>query len=108
MSDIRRPDALAPVDMVPLERALRPEIRENERVVQAVQYLNRTEFAANRQSSYLTFAIDEATRRPVVKVVDRSTKSVLYQIPPGEVLRMAAEMRSAARAKPHPLEETAT
>jgi uncharacterized FlaG/YvyC family protein len=96
MSEIRRPDVILPADFVSPTHSLRQEFSERERIVQAVQYLNRTEFSAARQSnSYLAFAIDDATRRPVVKVMDRSTKTVLYQIPPGEVLRMAANARKA-------------
>ena len=97
MSDIRRPDALPPVDVTSLDRATRIESRESDRVIQAVQYLNKTEFSANRQSSYLMFAVDEASRRPVVKVMDRSTNSVLFQIPPREVVRRAAQIRRATK-----------
>jgi uncharacterized FlaG/YvyC family protein len=39
--------------------------------------------------SELTFAMDQETRRPVIRVIDRQTQEVLWQAPPEYVLRMA-------------------
>jgi len=72
---------------------------EAERTLRAVQYLNRTEFSNRNQSgaNYLKFSYDSATRRSVVKVVDHATGDILYQIPPEEVLKLAADLRRRER-----------
>jgi uncharacterized FlaG/YvyC family protein len=68
--------------------------QEAERVVRAVQFLNRTEFSPQSLSSTnLSFAYDEAAQRTIVTVVDRTTGDVLSQMPAKEVLRIAAEIR---------------
>jgi uncharacterized FlaG/YvyC family protein len=97
MSDISKPDLVLPVDLS--SRTPNQDNTEPQRVVQAVQYLNRTEFAVEHSTNYLKFMYDDATRRPVVKVIDRNTNTVLFQMPPGEVVRMAADARRQARAK---------
>ena len=37
----------------------------------------------------LTFGMDEDTKRPVIRVIDRQTNEVLWQAPPEYVLRLA-------------------
>ncbi len=39
----------------------------------------------------VTFSIDQATKRPVIKVIETSTKEVITQWPPEYLLEMAAE-----------------
>lgn len=60
---------------------------ESRRLIQAVRSLNKSELLG--QQSELTYSIDRETRRPVVKVVDRETQAVLFQIPPSYVLELA-------------------
>ena len=60
---------------------------ESRRLIQAVRSLNKSELLG--QQNELTYTIDRDTRRPVVKVVDRETKAVLFQIPPSYVLELA-------------------
>jgi hypothetical protein len=97
MSDITKPDLVPPVDLS--SRTPNLENTEPQRVVQAVQYLNRTEFSAEHSSSYLMFLYDDASNRPVVKVVDRNSNTVLLQMPSDQVIKLAAEVRRSAREK---------
>jgi|SRR6266404_8952074 len=97
MSDISKPDLVPPVDLS--SRTPNLENTEPQRVVQAVQYLNRTEFSAEHSSSYLQFLYDDASARPVVKVVDRNSNIVLLQMPSDEVIKLAAEVRRSSRQK---------
>jgi uncharacterized FlaG/YvyC family protein len=55
----------------------------------AVQALNDAGYAgAGRE---VTFSLDKATRRPVVKVIDTFTKEVIQQWPPEYLLQLAAD-----------------
>ena len=68
--------------------------KEAERVVRAVQFLNRTAFSAgNLSDTSLAFGYDEPSQREIVTVIDRATGSVLSQMPAREVLRLAADIR---------------
>lgn len=68
-----------------------PEIlQERREIVKAVKKLNESEFYGN--SSELQIAVDRATRRPVVRLVDKETQEVLRQIPEEYLLRMAEEL----------------
>jgi len=40
----------------------------------------------------LTFVLDPATRRTVVKVINRDTREVIAQLPPERVLQMAEQL----------------
>jgi uncharacterized FlaG/YvyC family protein len=72
--------------------------REAERTARAVQFLNRTEFApGNQNNTGLSFTYDEAAKRAIVTVVDRTTGEVLSQMPAKEVLRLAADVRKKHR-----------
>jgi len=68
-----------------------PEIlQERREVVKAVKKLNQSEFYGS--GSELQLAVDRATRRPVVRLVDKETQEVLRQIPEEYLLRMAEEL----------------
>jgi flagellar protein FlaG len=41
----------------------------------------------------LSFSVDKETGKEVIKVIDASTKEVIRQIPPEDVLRIAAHMK---------------
>jgi uncharacterized FlaG/YvyC family protein len=43
----------------------------------------------------LSFSIDEASKRVVIKVVDATTHELIRQIPPDETLKIAAEIVKA-------------
>jgi len=45
------------------------------------------------QNNELTFIMDRATRRAVVRIVDRKSGEVVEQIPAEYVLRMAEELK---------------
>ncbi len=69
-----------------------PQVKEEDRrLIQAVRALNAVElFGENRE---LTFVLDQETRRPIVRIVDRETGEVLRQIPPEYLLHLADELR---------------
>lgn len=72
---------------------LKEYLRASREVMRAVQFLNRSEMETLQQGYKYAFSQDPAARRPVIKLVDQTTGSTLYQIPPEEVLRRAAELR---------------
>jgi flagellar protein FlaG len=65
------------------ERAL------NRSVSAAVQTLNDAGYPGDGRE--VTFSVDQATKRPVIQVVDTSTKEVLQQWPPEYLLQIAAD-----------------
>jgi uncharacterized FlaG/YvyC family protein len=72
--------------LVPAERtAQQPEL------IQAVKAVNVAELFG--QNNELTFVMDRATHRPLVRLIDRQTREVILQIPPEYLLRMAEELR---------------
>ena len=78
--------ALATTQQPPEQRA------ERRQIVQAVQAVNRAEVFG--QNNELTFVMDRDTRRPVLKIVNRTTGEVVSQIPPEHVLRLAKELNN--------------
>ena len=73
-----------PVDPVEIQA-------EHRAIIQAAHAVN----ASGRlgDSSELVFSIDRQTRRPVIRVVSRTTGELLRQIPDEQLLRMAAELK---------------
>ena len=65
---------------------------ENREVVQAVKALNQTQMFG--EDNDLVFQKDPQTKRMVVKIVNRTTKDVISQIPPEYVLRLAENLIS--------------
>lgn len=59
-------------------------------LIQAVRAVNAAELFG--QSNELTFILDRATHRAIVRIVDRQTHEVVDQIPAEYVLRMAEEL----------------
>lgn len=67
-------------------------IEEDRRVlIQAVRAINAAELYG--QEHELSFAVDRASRRAVVRIVDRKTRDVVDQIPAEYVLRLAEELK---------------
>jgi uncharacterized FlaG/YvyC family protein len=60
---------------------------ENQQLIQMVKQVNAPELFG--QNSELSFARDQETKRPVVRIIDRRTNQVVMQLPPEYVLRMA-------------------
>jgi flagellar protein FlaG len=67
----------------------------NRELAEAVRTLN--ENAATGPGSELRFAVDRETGRTLIRVVDRVTNEVLNQIPPEQVIRLAARMGGSSR-----------
>ena len=74
---------------IPVDKA-----SENRQVVQAVKALNRTEMFG--QDNDLVFQKDPQKQRMVVRVVNRTTKDVVSQIPPEYVLRLAEDLKKSS------------
>lgn len=72
-------------------------LSEQRRIVQAVHYLNRAQLSGEYEKKSFAFSVDQGTNHTVVKVMDRETGEVLYQIPPEEFLRFAADVRRKSR-----------
>jgi flagellar protein FlaG len=73
---------------VPVER-----LPEQQNLIKAVKALNAVEYFD--QNNELTFIIDRQTRRPVVRIVDKTTNEVIRQIPPEYVLKLAEDLKTA-------------
>ena len=87
-------ESATPVTPVP-ERTSGAERALNRAVASGVQALNDAGYpGAGRE---VTFSFDQATKRPVVKVVDTSTKEVLEQWPPEYLLQLAADTKKLSR-----------
>ena len=71
------------------ERAL------NRSVSAAVQTVNAAGYPGDGRE--VTFSVDQATKRPVIRVVDTSTKEVLQQWPPEYLLQIAADAQKLTR-----------
>ncbi len=56
----------------------------------AVEHANEIGQTLERK---LNFSIDEATERVVVKVIDENTGEIVRQVPPQEMLRIAAHLK---------------
>jgi len=97
MSDLIKSDAVVPIGAPYTAPTSQELMAEQRRVVQAVQFLNKSQLSGEGRSSSFRFTIDREANRTVVKVVDGKTKEVLYQIPPDEAIRLAAEARRKVR-----------
>jgi uncharacterized FlaG/YvyC family protein len=95
MSELYNPLSI-PFD--PLHRLPGQEQRDVRRIVEAVEFLNQSQFSGQGQNggSYLAFSYEEKSQKLIVKVLDRETGDVVCQLPPSEVLRMAAEAKRKA------------
>jgi len=70
----------------------RQQQAETRQLIQAIRKVNEAELFGYR--SELTFALDRATGRPLVRIIDRQTKELIQQIPSEYVLRMAEDLKS--------------
>jgi flagellar protein FlaG len=83
----------APVNLSPAPAERPPEHRE---LIQAVKALNAAEVFGDKNE--VTFVLDRRTHRPIVRIVDRSTKQVIRQIPPQYALDMAGDLKGDTAA----------
>lgn len=83
------PPMNAPIAVAPPAPSV---VEEDRRVlIQAVRAINEAELYG--QEHELSFAVDRASRRAVVRIVDRKTRAVVDQIPSEQVLRLAEELK---------------
>jgi flagellar protein FlaG len=87
------PHTAAPVIVVAPTPAPRPPGSDQSQnaLVQAVKAVNAIELFG--QDNELTFFLDRATHRAVVRIVNRNTREIIQQIPDEHVLRLAEESR---------------
>ena len=71
---------------------LTPEQRD---LIQAVKAIDSSELFGHNNE--LTFVFDRDSRRTLVRVVDRNTQEVVFQIPAERVIEMAKEANAAQR-----------
>ena len=71
---------------------LTPEQRD---LIQAVKAVDSS--ALFGHNNELTFVFDRDTRRTLVRVVDRNTHEVVFQVPAERVVEMAKEANAAQR-----------
>jgi uncharacterized FlaG/YvyC family protein len=69
-------------------------LAENRELIRTVKEIDAAELFG--QDSELTFARDQETCRPVVRVINRQTHQVLMQLPPDYVLRLARALDGVA------------
>jgi uncharacterized FlaG/YvyC family protein len=66
------------------------DIARNREIARAIQIINDRKVLG--PGSELRFAVDRETGRGLIRIVDRVTNEVLNQIPPEQVIRMAATL----------------
>jgi uncharacterized FlaG/YvyC family protein len=79
------------VDHVNLQPGSNEAAASQRQLIQAVKAVNGAELYG--QDSELTFVFDRQTHKPLVRIVNKSTREVMMQIPPEYVLRMAEEAK---------------
>jgi uncharacterized FlaG/YvyC family protein len=84
--DLQKTSPASAPQPVPHEQAA-----ERKQLIQAVKEVNKSEMLGDNNE--LTFVLDRATHKAVVRVVNRQTNEVVFQIPPDYVLRMAEELK---------------
>ena len=92
VGSIRSPQLPLPV----AANAESPQVRAGRRdVIQAVKALQKADQPGfNSQHHEMTYAIDRASRKAVLKIVNRETQEVVLQIPSEEVIRLADMVKS--------------
>ena len=77
----------APADTPVQERRL--ELQQQKQLIQAVKRLNETELRGSNQE--LRIVVDEDSKKPAVRLVDRETQEILQEYPPKSILRRARQ-----------------
>jgi hypothetical protein len=75
------------------------KVAERAPLVVAMRSINANNiFGLNNE---LTFVVDGATQRMAFRVIDRATHEVILQLPPENILRLAADLQNGSnKAKP--------
>lgn len=81
VAPLQTPPQVAAPNSVPISAE---QQTENRRLIQAVHAVNAAELFG--KDSNLTFALDRATRRAVIRLVNRKTGKEIRQIPAEELL----------------------
>lgn len=68
---------------------------ENRQLIQTVKALNESQFSGANQE--FTFAVDRATHRLVVRIVDTKTNELVEQLPAEYLLRLAQDADSRGK-----------
>ena len=69
-------------------------LEENRELIRSVKSIDASELFG--EGSELTFAMDQDTKRPVVRVVNEQTGEVLWQAPPEYMLHLAQTLGQPA------------
>jgi uncharacterized FlaG/YvyC family protein len=83
--------ASAPVEIVPVVPS-KEERAVTRQASAAIQQLNDANYGGNGRE--VTFSVDRASRLPVIKVVDTTTKEVIEQWPLEYYLQLAAQAKT--------------
>ena len=70
------------------------EATQRRQVVQAAKAVNDSGILGQNE---LVFMVDRQTHRPIIRVEDRETHTVVFQVPPEYVLRLAADLGNPAQ-----------
>lgn len=97
--DINSISRMNQTPVVQVETKPQVDVQLNRSAVTAVKELNKVEyFGGERQ---LAFSLDSITRRPVIRILDKTTGELVGQVPAEEILRLAASITEAqANQKP--------
>jgi len=91
--DISSISGLSSISAASQPAAPHPVSQDQKRLIQAVKAVNASEMFG--QENEVTFAMDRATKRPVVRIVNRKSGQVVDQIPAEYVLRLAEELKGS-------------
>lgn len=80
--------AVAPAEVAPSP----DQAAANRDAIEAVHAVNGAELFG--QDSELTFSLDRATQRAIIRIVNRKTNEVIRQIPAEYVMRLAEALRA--------------
>jgi flagellar protein FlaG len=83
------------VALAPAQTPPRPLNQDQQAVIHAVKAVNAA--ALFGQDNEVTFVLDRASHHPVVRIVDKSTREVVAQIPSQAVLQLAAGIQDSNR-----------
>ena len=81
------------VALAPAQTAPRPLDQDQQAVIKAVKAVNGA--ALFGQDNEVTFVLDRASHHPVVRIVNKSSREVIAQIPSTAVLQLAAGIKGS-------------
>jgi len=77
----------------PVQTASGPLSQDQQAVIHAVKAVNAA--ALFGENNEVTFVLDRVTHHPVIRIVDKSTREVVAQIPSQAVLQLAAGIQDS-------------